>query len=90
VVIAGERGELEALGTLGAHGAGELRYRPVVPRGQVDELTFSVENPYLAQLRAFTERVAVGRHPGDEDSSLVANVSILDRICDASRRSADE
>jgi predicted dehydrogenase len=73
VVITGEQGEFEALGTLGARGDGALTLR----LGRADSVLISyvAENPYLAQLRAFTARVLSGFI---DDAALLSNLSVLD------------
>ncbi|HMY17659.1 MAG TPA: Gfo/Idh/MocA family oxidoreductase [Polyangium sp.] len=75
VFVAGDRGEMEATGTLGARGAGELGFRsagkPMQP------LAFEATNPYETQVRDFVSRIPQGYQ---SDPHLLANVSILDRI----------
>jgi predicted dehydrogenase len=75
LVIAGERGEVEAIGTLGASGAGELLHR--VGR-EASTLPFTPEDPYLRQLRAFVARC--GGAPPQHDPHALDNVVLLDRI----------
>ncbi len=76
LVLTGERGEIECLGTLGARGGGHVAWRP--PGAEPSPLAFAPENPYLAQLRAFVERVRRGgTGPGPDD---VANVAALDAL----------
>ena len=72
IAIAGDAGELELIGTLGARGAGTLLH---IGHG---ELPFTAEDPYARQLRAFVARC----HGADPpiDLHAVDNVSILDRI----------
>lgn len=75
VFVAGDRGEMEATGTLGARGAGELGVRsagkPMQP------LAFEVKNPYETQARDFVSRIQQGYQ---FDPDLLENVSVLDRI----------
>ncbi len=75
VVLTGDAGELEALGTLGARGGGELWHRP--PRGPSVALPFEPESPYVNQLRAFVERAGSGFNP---DPSLLDNLTLLDDV----------
>ncbi len=72
-VVTGDRGELEALGTLGARGDGELFHR--APRTEMKRIDFVAENPYVSQLRAF---IAPPRG-FSENESLLSNVDVLDR-----------
>lgn len=78
VIVTGDRGELEAIGTLGAHGRGELWFRPVEPRGHVEPLAYTPVDPYRAQLAAFAAQIAAGTRV-DADA-LLGNVRLLDRI----------
>lgn len=73
VVVTGAQGEFEALGTLGARGEGSLSLR--VGRAEPVPVSFVVENPYLAQMRAFTAHVPAGFV---DDAALLANLSVLD------------
>lgn len=75
LLITGDAGELEALGTLGARGDGELVAR--TPRGVATPIAFTAENPYLAQLRAFITAAPRGFVA---DPSQLANLAILDAI----------
>jgi predicted dehydrogenase len=70
LLVSGEGGELEAIGTLGARGEGEL----LVRRAPVP---FIAENPYVAQLRDFVAQCA---HGFVENAALAANLQVLDRI----------
>jgi predicted dehydrogenase len=56
VLVSGTEGSLEAMGTLGARGTGELHFR--TPRGQAEPIPFEPVDPYAAQLEAFAQRVA--------------------------------
>jgi hypothetical protein len=56
LVIAGDAGEVEATGALGARGAGTLVHRA---NREARPLAFTAETPYLRQLRAFVAREAV-------------------------------
>lgn len=73
LVVTGDAGELEALGTLGARGEGELWHRP--PRGPAVALPFEPESPYVNQLRAFVERARSGF---TTDPALLDNLTLLD------------
>ncbi len=75
LLIAGETGELEARGTLGARGAGTIT---TMAKGQTLELAFTPEDPYLRQLRAFVARCG-GAAPRI-DPHAVANLAVLGRI----------
>jgi predicted dehydrogenase len=75
LVIVGDRGEVEATGTLGARGAGEIVVRD--GRGATP-LEFAPEDPYLRQLRAFAAR-CTGRGP-HQDADAITNVELLERI----------
>lgn len=67
LLIAGDAGEIEARGTLGARGA-----------GTITQIDFVAEDPYLRQVRAFAARCA-GAAP-QIDPHAVANLAILDRL----------
>lgn len=78
VVVSGDRGELEWLGTLGARGTGEVLHRT---GRSVEPLRFEPEDPYAAQLRAFAawctgERPWVGA-PLDD---VLAGLSLVDEL----------
>lgn len=75
VSITGDAGELEAVGTLGARGDGELFWR--APRKPPVPIAFEPENPYAAQLRDFVGRAERGFA---SDAALLANIDVLDRI----------
>ena len=75
VVVTGDAGELEAIGTLGARGDGELLHR--APRTAPTAIAFEAESPYACQLR---DLVARAPHGFAEDPSLLANLDVLDRI----------
>lgn len=75
VLISGEAGELEALGTLGARGEGALWHR--LPRQAPVALAFEPVNPYAAQLRDFIARVPRGFAP---DPALLGNLDVLDHL----------
>lgn len=76
VVLTGEDGEIECLGTLGARGDGEIWVRP---RGKPREaLHFVPNDPYVAQLRAFVDAIARKQKlPIDE---ALGTLAILDAI----------
>ncbi len=76
VLITGEAGEIEALGTLGARGDGALFARG--PRAKdATPLPFEPGSPYMAQLLAFVARTKAGF---TDDPSILANVDVLDAI----------
>jgi hypothetical protein len=76
VLLSGDVGEIEALGTLGARGDGALFARG--PRGtEATPLPFEPEDPYAAQLRAFAARAPAGFVA---DDSILANVDVIDAI----------
>lgn len=75
VIVSGSSGELEAVGTLGARGTGELWCR--APRGAAEAVAFSAESPYLRQLRAFAARAKSGFR---EDPTRLANLVVLDHL----------
>lgn len=76
LVLIGEDGEIECLGTLGARGDGEIWLRR---RGGTREaLSFVATDPYAAQLRAFFDAVARSHHqPIDE---ILGTLAVLDAI----------
>lgn len=78
LVVTGDAGELEALGTLGARGEGELWRRP--PRGPAVALPFEPESPYVNQLRDFVERAGSGF---TADPALLDNLTLLDDVATA-------
>src|SRR5262249_36100176 len=73
ILDAGEKGELEAIGTLGARSDGEIFAR--TPRGAATPLPFETISPYEAQLRAFVTRVE--SRELSEDPTLIANTRVL-------------
>ena len=75
VLVTGDAGEIEGIGTLGARGDGELSLR--LPRGAPSPVAFRPVDPYAEQLRDFALRAPAGF--ADEPSAL-ANLEILDRI----------
>jgi len=81
VLVSGDCGELEATGTLGARGAGEFVVRAAGK--PIQAIAFEVANPYETQLRDFTKRISFGFQG---DPSLLANVSVLDRIAEFTER----
>ena len=81
VFVAGDGGEMEATGTLGARGAGEFVVR--APGKPIRPISFDVQNPYEAQLRDFVRRIPLGFQ---FDSSLMANVAVMDRIAEFAER----
>ena len=77
VIVCGERGELEAIGTLGARGDGELFHRS--PQGPAVRVAFDAENPYAAQIHDFVSRAPQGFAL---DPALLANLDVLDQIAE--------
>ena len=75
VIVSGDAGELEAIGTLGARGDGELWHR--APRKPPVAIAFEPHNPYAAQLRDFVARAP---HGFADDDALLSNLDVLDRI----------
>jgi predicted dehydrogenase len=82
-VLAGERGEIECTGTLGARGDGELAHRP--PREAARPIAFTPEDPYRAQLAAFAARVEQGRTGDGDDAVAVENLAVLERAASSGR-----
>ncbi len=78
VLVTGDAGEVEALGTLGARGDGTLTHR--APRGEPRPIAFDPGDPCLAQLRAFVAALPAGFA---EDPTLVDDLAVLDRIPDS-------
>lgn len=76
VILAGERGEIECVGTLGARGGGAVRW--TAPRAEPVALDYAPRDPYLSQLRDFVAR-ARADVPTDVRDALV-NLDVLDRI----------
>lgn len=89
VLLTGDDGEIECLGTLGARGAGTIVHR-AVDRKRLLELpaedlymgerpiAFVAEDPYLRQLRAFAARCGEGRMK--IDAHAITNLELLHRI----------
>jgi len=78
LVLAGDAGEVDCAGTLGARGAGTITHRA---NREATELGFAVEDPYLRQLRTF-----VARCEGSGariDAQAATNVELLHRISPA-------
>ena len=84
VLLAGLDGELEALGTLGARGAGAITLR----RGGGERLVvpFDARDPYEAQLRAFVAAVREGRDPDASGDDGARNVALLEQWTHLARR----
>lgn len=93
LLLIGERGEVECLGTLGARGAGEIWRRPL--QQPAEPVPFVPHDPYAAQLADFVQAVqqALGRRAADLTTSYAAlasddraladaleNVALLDRL----------
>ena len=75
VIVSGDSGEIEAIGTLGARGDGEVLRR--APGQSPVAIAFEAACPYTAQLRDFVARAPRGFV---SDPALLANVDVLDRI----------
>ncbi len=75
LLVTGDLGEIEAIGTLGARGDGELFHR--APRGAPRPLAFEPDNPYSAQLRELVRLAPAGFV---EEPALLANLDVLERI----------
>jgi predicted dehydrogenase len=76
LVLTGEEGEIECLGTLGGDGEGEVWVRS---RGQAREpLSFVPRDPYVEQLRAFVD--AVARRQQFPIEEALGTLVILDAI----------
>lgn len=78
LLLVGERGELECLGTLGSRGEGELWLRQLRQPPQL--LPFTPQDPYRMQLQTFLERILSKTPALDDVNSAIANLSILDQI----------
>lgn len=89
MLLVGERGELECLGTFGARGTGEVWLRPLGK--PAESIPFTPHDPYAAQLGAFVSAVRArampdGRPPliaDSEDPGLadaLKNVELLDSL----------
>lgn len=77
VIMTCDEGEIEALGTLGARGGGELLLRPADKwHAHPESLSFLQLNPYVLQLLHFIERAP---HGFQSDESLLANLKLVDR-----------
>ncbi len=89
VLLTGSDGEIECLGTLGAHGGGTILHRTadslrgalLHPSAPERTLAFVAEDPYLRQLRTFAARCGEGRMR--IDAHAVSNVEVLDLITPA-------
>jgi predicted dehydrogenase len=79
LLVSGDAGELEAIGTLGARGDGELLHR--APRQAAATVAFDAHDPYAAQLRDFVARAPRGF---SSDPALLGNLDVLDRIAASS------
>jgi predicted dehydrogenase len=74
LVIAGDAGEVECTGTLGARGDGAIAHRR--PREAPTAIPFDPIDPYRAQLEAFLD----GARGGGVDAAAVDNVAILEQL----------
>ncbi|MDB4931289.1 MAG: hypothetical protein JWM10_3773, partial [Myxococcaceae bacterium] len=83
VLLAGLDGELEAVGTLGARGAGAITLRRA--GGERVAVPFAAVDPYEAQLRDFVEAVRAGRDPGASGDEGARNVALLEGWSDLAR-----
>src|SRR5579883_3478337 len=77
LVVAGERGEIDCAGTLGARGAGDIVLR--AGREPPRPLAFEPVDPYVAQLRAFATDARTPPQPDDALADAVENVAILEQ-----------
>lgn len=89
LLLVGELGEVECLGTFGARGSGELWHRPL--RKPAEPVSFTPHDPYAAQLQSFVTAVRTGvaatarpgAAPADPASALaqaLKNVALLDSL----------
>lgn len=78
IAIVADGGELDAEGTMGAHGGGMLTFRPRGRDAVARPLHFQPESPYLRQLRAFVRAAAQGF---TDARPLRENVRVLEQIC---------
>jgi len=89
LLLVGELGEVECLGTFGAQGTGELWHRPL--RKPAEPVSFTPHDPYAAQLQSFVTAVRAGTAPvsrpatapADPASGLaqaLKNVELLDGL----------
>lgn len=92
LLVVGEHGEVECLGTFGARGTGEIWRRPL--RQAAEAVAFTPRDPYAAQLAAFVAAVrarlaspaATQSIPAAEDRALadaLANVELLHSLAAA-------
>jgi predicted dehydrogenase len=79
VVLSGDTGELEAVGTLGARGDGALAFRSARRGAELEPVAFDAQNPYEAQLLAFADAIA-DRPCFTDVPTLLANLDVLDDI----------
>jgi predicted dehydrogenase len=75
VAIAGDAGEIELLGTLGARGDGAITFR--APREAPRPIGFAPVNPHTEQIVAFAAAAPKGF---TLDASLLSNLDVLDRL----------
>lgn len=77
VLVAGDAGEIEATGTLGARGDGDLTFRSAKKGEAPRAIPFEAKSPYEAQMRDFIRRALLGFN---DDPALLTNLILLDRI----------
>jgi len=77
LLIVGERGEIECVGTLGDRGDGEIRVRPLGDRPP-RALEFEPRDPYRSQLESFIADIHAGATIDLDDS--LANLRVLETI----------
>lgn len=77
VLIVGERGEIECIGTLGGRGDGEVWARRIgdSPRRLLE---FEPQNPFYAQLESFIADIHTGATTDVDDA--LANLTVLEAI----------
>ncbi|QSQ25944.1 Gfo/Idh/MocA family oxidoreductase [Pyxidicoccus parkwayensis] len=88
ISIVGTAGELEALGTLGARGAGTLTWR--APREEPRAVPFTTVDPYREQLRAFLTALRDGSEPSASGEDGLRNVRWLEQLGPAAHAGASK
>jgi predicted dehydrogenase len=78
LLLSGDRGEVECLGTLGARGQGTISVRPLP--GEPWTLEYAPVDPYLAQLQAFVEAIAEGTPPTAPIDDALDNLAVLEAL----------
>lgn len=77
VRIVGEQGEIECIDTLGAHGGGEIRLRPLGDE-PARTIEFEPQDPHLAQLESFIADIHNGAT--NDIAGHLANLAVLETI----------